>query len=64
MWGLEPVKQVPELVTLARYRASIWDLLEAENSLFEPPVPFQGCCGMLRIDLPVQLSKVALGAGG
>jgi hypothetical protein len=61
--GFGAVKQVPELVTLARDRAAIRMLFQAENAHFEAPVPFQSCLGIFRIDLPVQPGKVALGSG-
>jgi hypothetical protein len=36
------VKQVPELVTLARHRTSIRELFQAENDFFQPPYTTSG----------------------
>jgi len=44
--GPVAVQQVPELVLLGRRRAAVWLLFQAENGVFEPPVPFQGRAGM------------------
>jgi hypothetical protein len=56
------VKQVPELATLARHRTSVRVLFQAENGFFQPFVPFQGGGGMLGINLPIKVGKIALGA--
>ena len=57
------IEQVPELVTLARYRASIRLLLQAENGLLETPIPFQSQVRIFGVDFPVQVGKIALSAG-
>jgi len=57
------VEQMSQLVTLAGHRGSVRLLFQAENRFFEALVPSQGRVGVLGIDLPIQLGKVALRTG-
>ena len=61
---LVAVEQMPELVTLGRQRALVRLLFQTENRLLEPAIPFQGSVEILSVDLPVEESEIALGAGG
>jgi hypothetical protein len=60
---LVAVKQVSEMVPLARDRAAVCPFLQAENGFLEAPVPFQGSGVMPGVDFPEQVGKVALCAG-
>src|ERR1019366_253827 len=61
---LRPIQQVPELALFTGHRAPAQHLLQAENSGFEAPVPFQSSTGLLRVDFVVKDSEVALGPRG
>ena len=56
------VKKVSQPVTLSRQRTSIGVLFQAENGFFQSPIPFQGCGGMLGINLSIKVGKIALSA--
>src|SRR5216684_2023801 len=58
------VPDVAESIFLARHRASVGIFFQAEDGLLETSVPFQGGLGMLSVDVPVQVVKVAPSAGG
>ena len=61
---LVAVEQVPKLVILRCRRASVWVFFQGEYSLLELYIPFQGGVRMLGLDLPVDVGKVPLRAGG
>ena len=47
------VEQVSQLFSPADQRTSVRLFFQAENGLFERPIPFQGCVGMLGIDFQI-----------
>lgn len=53
-----------EFVILGRHQASLGLVLKVENRLLEPHVPFQGCVGVLDVDLIVQVGEIAVSASG
>jgi hypothetical protein len=61
---LAAVEQVSEVRVLACDRAPARMCLEAQDRLFETPVPFDGGVGMLATNSVVEISEVALPAGG
>jgi hypothetical protein len=62
--GFGTVEQMSKLVFPTRHRASVGMVFQAEDRFLETPIPFQGDVGMLGVDLPVHVVKVALSAGG
>ena len=58
---LVSVKEVSKLVVLSRNRATVWHLLQAENRLFESPVPSECCFRVFGVDLLVQTDEITLG---
>ncbi len=62
--GLVAVKQMAELVTLGRQRASLGLSFQLENSLRESDIPSQRCIRVLGIDLVVQVVEIEISASG
>ena len=47
------VEQMPQLFTPADQRTSVRQFFQAENGLFESPIPFEGRIGMFGVDFPI-----------
>ncbi len=45
------IEQVPQLITFAYNGVPVRIIFQAQDGFFEPPVPFQGCVGMLSMGL-------------
>src|SRR6202030_2710892 len=58
------MQQVSELTFLSPHSTSVRLSFEAEDGLFEIPIPFQGRIGVFGFNFLVQVGKIALGAGG
>src|SRR5437764_10304822 len=60
---LVAVEQVSQLVPFARNSAAVRPFFQAQDGLFETPVPVQSSIGILGIDPSVETGKVTLSAG-
>ena len=57
--GLVAVEQMPEISILGGNRAPVGMFFQAEDGLFEAPVPFQGGIRVLGVDFVVKLRGAA-----
>src|ERR1035438_2531785 len=60
---LAAVEKVTELTLFRGSGATVRLFFEAENSLFEAPVPLQRCVGLPGMNFVVQTGKISLSAG-
>src|SRR5215469_3710897 len=54
---------MPQPFTSVNQRTAVRQFFQAENGLFECAIPFEGRIGMLGVDFPVQIDKIALSSG-
>ena len=59
---LVPVEKMAEPSILGRQRAAVGHFFKAENSLFEPRIPFRSRARAFGVDLFIEAGKVTLGA--
>jgi hypothetical protein len=50
---LMTVEEAPQPFTSVNQRTAVWQFFQAENGLFESPIPFEGRVGMLCVDFSV-----------